>query len=223
MYIPDFDWYIVVKDYRSINSDFNKIALPSIIVFLCGVAIIVLIFALVVKQENKLARVSILNRRLSYVDKLTGLLNRNAYEEESSKYLTLEDDSIVMVLDINGLKMINDTVGHMAGDEMIIMAASFLKECFKDVGRIYRTGGDEFVVIINADDANFSVKLEEFNDKCTKAKGNYVQELSMSYGVVKGKNYPELSFKELVQMADRLMYEDKNEYYRRTGKNRRKC
>ncbi len=51
-------------------------------------------------------------------------------------------------MDINGLKCINDSLGHAAGDELICAAADCMKECFQNYGNVYRIGGDEFVIIM---------------------------------------------------------------------------
>ena len=85
-------------------------------------------------------------------DVLSGVLSRYAYTKAIDRYSdidTLPDDFTVFVLDINGLKTVNDTVGHDAGDELIIGAARCIEKAFGSAGLCYRTGGDEFVVMTN--------------------------------------------------------------------------
>ena len=72
---------------------------------------------------------------------------------EGSKSVDIDSDDFVFVsLDVNGLKTINDTQGHAAGDELIKAAASCMKKCIGSYGRVYRTGGDEFIALINTSD-----------------------------------------------------------------------
>jgi len=86
---------------------------------------------------------------LSFYDTLTGLYNRTFFEKE---LLRLEDSAergiAVYVVDIDGLKFINDTLGHVEGDSMLIRAARNLQSSFPDKAQIFRTGGDEYIVLL---------------------------------------------------------------------------
>ena len=97
--------------------------------------------------------------QMSFEDALTGLLNRNRlnYDIKNSELHT-EGLTAVVCIDINGLKHINDTRGHIAGDELIRRTGDMLLSSFK--GRVYRMGGDEFVVVKEmADEAEFQREL----------------------------------------------------------------
>lgn len=105
-------------------------------------------------QKKQLEEQTLLLRRLSYEDTLTGLYNRNKFNQ------ILQADRIgerpclgVACFDLNGLKQINDRQGHRAGDAFIRGAADQLRQVFPD--RIYRIGGDEFVVIDEAPEEEF--------------------------------------------------------------------
>lgn len=87
------------------------------------------------KENEKLAS-------LSYKDQLTGCLNRNALERDRERLDKTEN--IVIIVDINNLKAINDKQGHEAGDKAIISVAKDLKR----FGTVYRLGGDEFLLIM---------------------------------------------------------------------------
>ena len=102
--------------------------------------------------------------RISMTDELTRLYNRRCYEEDIAKYREepLEDDFVLISIDVNGLKTANDNLGHAAGDELIKGAADCLASTVGNRGKAYRTGGDEFLVIIRTD------KPDELCDKIRK-------------------------------------------------------
>ena len=92
-----------------------------------------------------------LYRRLAYTDLLCGVYNRNAFEQDvglAPKH-GLERDTLVLSCDLNMLKTVNDQRGHAAGDAYLRALAGLLVECFGSRGSVYRTGGDEFVVLLH--------------------------------------------------------------------------
>ena len=104
------------------------------------------------------SRLEIMNEQLKEVastDSLTGLDNRLAFDSmlksiENESFI--KDNWIMYMFDVNGLKYINDTFGHPAGDELIKSAADIIVKAYGKDGSCYRIGGDEFVVLINVDD-----------------------------------------------------------------------
>jgi len=80
-------------------------------------------------------------------DVQTGLKNRSAFEKEMEHYRKAENNAIIIVIDINNLKTVNDKYGHNAGDETIVMAAKIIQESFVGISDVFRIGGDEFCVI----------------------------------------------------------------------------
>ena len=92
----------------------------------------------------------------SLIDTLTGVRNKNAYEELEEEYqLKIEKDTDLkfglVVCDMNNLKIINDTMGHEAGDELIQSACTLLCDTFLH-SKVYRVGGDAFVVLLEGSD-----------------------------------------------------------------------
>ncbi len=86
---------------------------------------------------------------LSFHDALTGLYNRNFFEEEMQRLQDLRSTPIgIIVCDLNGLKLVNDTLGHESGDEMLVTAAGLLRENFRSSDIAARIGGDEFAVLL---------------------------------------------------------------------------
>lgn len=92
-------------------------------------------------------------RHLAYHDKLTGLGNRDLFNEDMKAVLeAVRDDpgwkGAVLFLDLDGFKRVNDTLGHASGDELLIETARRLRVCLRDRDSAYRFGGDEFVVVL---------------------------------------------------------------------------
>lgn len=106
----------------------------------------------------------------SYTDQLTGCYNRRAYEKDVAE-LSLHTEFIYMSMDINGLKIINDGLGHAAGDELLQGAASCMKESFDNYGKVYRIGGDEFIAILFTDRESFGEILRQFKETVAKWSG----------------------------------------------------
>lgn len=144
--------------------------------------------------------------RLSYHDTLTSFYNRNRYIEDIEQFKHQQITMGLVFLDINGLKDINDMYGHAKGDEIIIQAAAYMKEVFVKA-RIYRIGGDEFVIIYrNIEEAIFYQKIKEMREK--------IQEndmLQIALGAIWFKEPAQLD--KMIAAADAAMYKDKREYY----------
>lgn len=153
--------------------------------------------------------------RLSHMDILTDVQNRNAMIE---KIGALEKDNVpagLVYADVNNLKCINDTKGHEAGDRLLCYSADRLAFHF---GRenIYRAGGDEFVAIVPSIEENaFKAQIE-----------NLTAELMVDhpYRFSFGACWcPDCSrIEEALHTADRNMYEAKSRFYRQEGMDRRK-
>ena len=160
---------------------------------------------------------------ISNTDILTGNLNRRAYENaltELSKE-PLAEDFVYISADLNGLKQVNDSKGHLAGDKLIIGAGDCLKKVFGDLGKIYRIGGDEFVALIHTGEKSLDDLLQELQFLAKDWRSSSVEELSMSVGHSSCKEFPKASMKDLIKTADARMYSAKNEYYKSRGLDRR--
>ena len=156
-------------------------------------------------------------------DAMTGLLSRYAYNNALNKYTTDMPESLVAFsIDINGLKRVNDTLGHEAGDELICGAAACIKNVFDEVGSCYRTGGDEFIVLASMSKKE-AVKCVQDIEKLTKNwTGSLVDSLALSVGYAVLEEHKDCNCSELIQVADKQMYMAKDEYYRTTKIDRRK-
>ena len=177
-------------------------------------------------QEQKLdleSRVETLYD-ISNKDDMTGLCNRRCYETAITSLREKGDlsDVIVAVMDINGLKAANDNVGHKAGDELILGTAELLTRVFGQYGTVYRTGGDEFFVILTASPVGVEAMQAELQKEVEAWRGVLAERLSLACGFVCGKDHPEMNIDELMIAADQTMYRHKDAYYASVGSARRK-
>lgn len=151
-------------------------------------------------------------------DVLTGMLSRYAYTEmlkEFSQKNNLPENLVVFVIDINGLKKVNDNMGHEAGDELIRGAAACISKVLGPYGKCFRTGGDEFAAILQMDRKETEEVLENLSRTAANWKGKMVDHISLSAGYAIAQEYPEMTVEKIVNLADRMMYINKAEYYAR--------
>ena len=97
-----------------------------------------------------------------------------------------------------------------------------MNNAFSGLGRLYRVGGDEFVALLKGTKEEVLDAVKTFEYLTDNFKGKFISELSVSKGIVVCAEHTGLDLEEIKSMADKLMYADKTEYYRRTGKERRK-
>lgn len=159
----------------------------------------------------------------SLTDKLTGLRNRKAYGDDIFYYPDVppEKDFVYVSLDVNELKIANDSLGHAAGDELLAGAAECINTCFGAYGRTYRIGGDEFAAIIFADADRLAKIKKDFEHTFLNWTGELVDHLSISVGYAAKSEYPEETVLEIAKHADEEMYKDKSKHYREKGIDRR--
>ncbi len=155
-------------------------------------------------------------------DELTHLYNRRCYDKDMAKLSTtpLDHDFAIISIDINGLKPTNDTKGHTAGDELLIGAAECITSVVGKKGKTYRTGGDEFISIIEA--SNVTSVIEKIHNKASNWKGVYCDNLSLASGFASRQENPEATVTELEKIADTMMYHNKSIYYQQKGIDRRR-
>ena len=159
--------------------------------------------------------------RYAQYDQMTGLKNRRAYEE---KLLELEKDPppeyCVIMADINGLKNANDSIGHHAGDELITGASACLAAAFEGVDTIYRIGGDEYCVIMDGPEEKARQCLERLDELILHWKGCYNDHLFLSTGIASNRDHDGIEV--IMAEADKAMYNCKGNFYKSSGRDRRK-
>lgn len=167
---------------------------------------------------------ALINKEQAEKDALTGLYNRHAFNDMLTAYekKTTQDLYAVVMYDINALKETNDTIGHDAGDELICAAAHCITQTFGKYGKVYRTGGDEFVAILEQEDLQVGQTIQTFKEMQEQWNGHYIHGLNISFGYVQGFADSNESMKEILKRAEILMYEDKARYYQKQGIERRR-
>lgn len=140
--------------------------------------------------------------RLSFRDELTGLLNRHSYEHDLKRISQESIDTMgVAYVDINSLKLINDTSGHEAGDRAITTCADLIMKAFDK--NVYRIGGDEFVILCpNMGNEEFNEKIEALRHSIEEADN-----IDAAIGDVWSKEFYHVLL--LIREADKLMYQEK--------------
>lgn len=154
------------------------------------------------------------DRKLKYLslhDQLTGAYNRFYFEEELNKPANRYKYPLTIItFDLDGLKLINDTMGHDIGDQLLIESAELIRKSLRSSDTLARVGGDEFAAFLPQTDVRTAEKLvqqirnnlEEYNLK------NDQLPLGLSIGVATADN-PNIGLKDLYKRADDLMCRDK--------------
>ena len=149
-------------------------------------------------------------RVMSSIDMLTGINNRNLMNNRIDRIVAgkdkIEEPYAIIFADLNGLKRVNDTMGHQAGDDMIRDAALLLAEVFYD-GEVYRAGGDEYMVLAcKMDKETVEKRVKELVEKANATKN-----VRFAVGVSASADEPDIL--KAMRLADKHMYEDKHQYY----------
>lgn len=151
-------------------------------------------------------------------DPLTGLLNRQAFTQTflqlaSGAAEQLGNELWLAILDIDHFKRVNDTYGHLLGDEVLLRFARVMERQFRFNDRLFRFGGEEFLVLMRTDEAGAGVALERFRAAVEAYEFPVVGKVTVSIGYARagaGTLAP-----DLVDIADQALYQAKHE-----GRNR---
>ncbi len=227
-YVPvqDTGWEMVVLIRESVIhdqihgiSDNNLVISRRLIVF---VLVSMLIFATVLLlQLRRIARqkleakkeTSNSFRSMANTDSMTGVRNKHAYSEtEQALNKRIKENEIqnlgIVVCDINGLKHVNDTKGHAAGDKLIVDACNMICEYFTH-GSVYRIGGDEFVVLLQQ--KGYDTMKHVIDDFNRKVESNIAEDsvvVSIGHSVLTPEDG---QLRDVFERADQMMYERKKE------------
>ena len=161
--------------------------------------------------EDQLGKQIAFVQSQAYIDGLTGLGNRSAYEEHVKRL----DDEVkagtarfaVALFDLNGLKELNDQRGHEKGDQAILAVADALREVYGDA-KLYRIGGDEFIAVSDRPDAGLPARFDSL-DALLEKSGL----LSVAKGFAAFEPESDGGYRAVFNRADLGMYNDKKAYY----------
>lgn len=199
----EFDAYSQYHTYRTL-----RITAPFIVLLICliSAAVSVRIFK---RISNPLYK------DFANTDYLTGLKNRNSFEIDISNLSTrMRGQSLAFIcMDLNSLKEINDTYGHTAGDDYIRRAAEAIRYAVGKSHSAYRTGGDEFVILLNgpADQLPAQVRMILSKIHTYLDQDNQKNEIQLSIATGSAQYDPsrDQTLTEVYRRADQLMYETK--------------
>jgi len=209
-----YGWFLIfVSFYMDLLDEFKEIKLPDKFnyyheaLFLTGLILFIYgIFQEVVKKEKE-------KDRLQYIaehDSLTGIHNRT-YFMKISKTIATEDKLPlgVILVDLNGLKFINDSFGHNVGDKLLVKTAKLLEKAISSQNHeLIRFGGDEFLMIFTKADEFMLKNAVSKIDKACKETQFYKVPISVAIGSAIMKDAND-SFDETIRLADDRMYMDK--------------
>ena len=157
-------------------------------------------------------------RILSETDELTGLSNLRSFarlhRQEYERAVRHHRPYSVIVMDLNGLKQVNDTYGHEVGDRAIVLFANVIARLIRSTDAAGRIGGDEFVALLSETDAEAAGRvmhrIRGATERCTLEVGGRMLKLSVSIGAA---TFPEDSEnpRDLIAAADDAMYRDKRQ------------
>jgi diguanylate cyclase (GGDEF)-like protein/PAS domain S-box-containing protein len=157
-------------------------------------------------------------RALSLRDELTGLYNRRGFLTLAEQQLKVADrvkkGMLLIFADLDGMKEINDTLGHPEGDRALIDVGYILKKTFRESDIIARFGGDEFVVLsLETPESSADILTERLSEHMTyhNRYENRPYKLSVSTGIARYDPENPLSLHDLLIRADRKMYENKKD------------
>jgi diguanylate cyclase (GGDEF)-like protein len=146
----------------------------------------------------------------SFHDSLTGLYNRTYFEEEMRRLDLRRDGAVsLFVFDVDGLKLINDTLGHDKGDQLLHNAGRLLQTCFRDADVVARIGGDEYAALVpDTDESAAKLICERIHHLLADWNASNHEVLSLSVGFA-SSNHPDINMRELFKRADDSMYREK--------------
>ena len=154
-------------------------------------------------------------RRLSLTDELTGLLNRRGFFLMATRQLKISRRTAtpccLLFADVDGLKRVNDTLGHAAGDRLINDTAQILQCSFREADILARFAGDEFAVLIPlcvCENRDIQDRLQE-NIEHFNRQHQRQYEVSISFGLIQCSLDSNVSLEQLITQADNRMYEHK--------------
>ena len=189
----------------------------NIIDFIAYVAVVIVIcirhFNVTMREHSAYKKIE----EMSYKDELTGLLNERSYVNETEsidKNIVSNSfkDFAVILMDVNNLKATNDAYGHRYGCHLIVHCGHILPTIFKS-SKLFHVGGDEFIVIVYGEDfINFEERIKEFDEKCCYGFIEY-EGVNLIFSVARGyaKCEEGMKYKDVLQIADKAMYENKAE------------
>lgn len=199
------------------RSAFYSAASEGPVLGLCLLLVVMLTTLIIYWIISSMKQTVAINEKLKEIanhDSLTGLMNRNSYHA-ALEMLTADSRSwICIYLDVNGLHELNNHLGHQAGDRMLKAVATTLCDAFPQ-GKIYRIGGDEFVILCRDQSREQAGRIME---EVRQSLGD--QDYSISIGIADWRSG--CSIGSVINEAEAAMQADKRQFYKENGNERRR-
>ncbi len=201
--------------YASNFIDASRYSRVGLLIFILFLAVDTMHFSLSDELDVRKAEVY---KSVAFTDTLTGLGNRQAYEQEIEKIEEREEllsHLVVGILDLNNLKKTNDAKGHAEGDKYIIMISDFIQNYFSKVAKIFRIGGDEFAIVFTGHDSDvfFETEATMFDDIMKDGR----KDINFAYGSAVYNHITDKNAGDTIRRADAKMYESKRKYKHKSG------
>lgn len=168
---------------------------------------------LLLQDLAKMAEQEIAALQMATLDELTGISNRRGFMALARHAIAMcrrhKEPAVLIVLDLDKFKPINDRFGHAEGDRALVAFANIMREIFRDSDVYARTGGDEFIVLLTgADESGAKESLERFREALADYNGREARgyDLEYSAGYVTRAADDERGIDALIEAADDLMY-----------------
>ena len=145
-------------------------------------------------------------RRRAAEDALTGVGNRAAFSEILAAWRRDATDGVVVVLDVDDFKQLNDSFGHADGDEVLVALARSLRQAVRPEDAVFRLGGDEFAVLLPGVRAD---ERDLVRDRLQLAAATVLSPRGISVSVGVASTGPSTAVEDAVRQADRRMYDAK--------------
>lgn len=212
---------IPLKNEQMVFMDMvQSFALVSVIICVC----LLIYIASYDRQREILEKQSVELKKAMNTDALTEISNRHAYYDATHRYMEegYQENLVLIAMDVNGLKSVNDSKGHAAGDALIKEAADIMQDAYGKYGEVFRTGGDEFIAVLNCDDQMASKLYGTLETVIRYTNEKRESDVSIAAGIAVWNENRDKNFFELEKLADTIMYRNKSNYYRESGIDRRK-
>lgn len=215
--------YLVYLIYNVFKGNRMQKEERSLIIFMSATSVMCLVVPLFLNGSNHWFIITVaIEITLYYIfllqqytkrDPLTKLLNRQSYYSDCEKFAA--DVTALITMDMNGLKEINDSKGHFEGDTALKSLADCFLKAAKHGQRVYRIGGDEFVILCIGDlEAEVQSLIERIRQEI--AKTPYT--CSIGYAL----RFEDSTIEKMYNLADEVLYEEKKQFYIHSGKDIRK-
>lgn len=226
---------VIILNRKWVRESTTKVLVPLSIVSMCLMSLQILVpeffftapamtlmaAALFFAVENPVGKF----KEKAFIDQKARIWNRNCYEYDLENRVFdrhKKGDSLIYVMgDVNGLKAVNDNLGHVKGDILIKNIASILQQNLKSAFRVYRAGGDEFVALYF--DTALATVREEVDSavkECVQIRMGENIPVGISVGYAEGVAGE--TIRSVAKRAEKMMYETKSNYYRESGIDRRR-